>query len=276
MKNIIQPLFALSVTTMLLAGCTTTANEQASAQENTTKANETAKNHTAALQQKTPLLKEEDNAESQIITAEGYIDQKKYDEAQRILEGVLAKTKGSTGLAKEKNRTEELLKQIKTYKNKEKQTRTTANKNNTVKSTVSLPNGFTYKTYFNGRFGFTVQYPDTFKEGAAPANNDGREFSDGNCTITASGINVMEGDTIKSEFTQALSEAAGSVSYQKVSSNWFAISYKAGSNIVYKKSIIQDGVSYDVVIVYSSSSQKKYNPMVTHIIRTFIAGRGQY
>jgi hypothetical protein len=151
----------------------------------------------------------------------------------------------------------------------------TSTKNTGASNPKQSSEVFKYKTYENGRFGFTVQYPDTFTEGLEPTNDDGREFDNGECKIIAAAINVLDGETIQTEYKKALANAKGPISYQRVGANWFVVSYKDGNNIVYEKSIIQNGTSYDLNIAYPSSKQAKYGPMVTHIVSTFIPGHGQ-
>ena len=43
---------------------------------------------------------------------------------------------------------------------------------------------FSYNTYKNDRYGFTVEYPTTFTKGEEPTNGDGRKFYNGDSTIT--------------------------------------------------------------------------------------------
>lgn len=111
--------------------------------------------------------------------------------------------------------------------------------------------------------------------GPEPTDGDGRNFSDGVANFTASGLNAMSGNDVQTELGWATANAK-SISYQKVGSNWFVVSYKDGDgNIVYQKSIIQYGVSYDLLITYPASKQATYGPMVTHIVDTFIPGHGE-
>ena len=137
-------------------------------------------------------------------------------------------------------------------------------------------NTFSYKTYTNTRFGFSIQYPTTFTEGPAPTNNDGREFYNDDSSIVASGshINtVEENETIETYYNRALEYAAGTVSYQRLGNDWFVISYKDGSNTVYEKSIIGDDIISTLVITYPSNKQNDYESMVTQISSTFKGGQ---
>lgn len=135
---------------------------------------------------------------------------------------------------------------------------------------------FTYNTYTNPRFGFTVQYPSTFIQGPAPTNNDGRDFSNGEASILAYAghINVLENnETIETYYNRALENAPGSISYKRLGSDWYVISYRAGTNTVYEKSIIGESIISTVIITYPSSKQDYYEPMVTYISKTLIGGQ---
>ena len=134
---------------------------------------------------------------------------------------------------------------------------------------------FTYQTYTNTRFGFTVEYPTTFTIGQAPTNNDGRKFYDEEFTILAYGshINTIEqNETIETYYNRALSDASGPIAYQNLKSNQYTISYTAGNDIVYEKAIINDGVIFTLNMTYPSSQKDKYDELVTRVAKTFTAG----
>ena len=134
---------------------------------------------------------------------------------------------------------------------------------------------FTYQTYTNTRYGFTVEYPTTFTVGQAPTNNDGRNFYNEEFTMVAYGshTNIIEqNETIETYYNRALGNASGPVAYKRLGNNWYAISYTTGSNIVYEKSIINDGVIFTLNMTYPSSQKTKYDEMVTRVAKTFTAG----
>ncbi|WML54338.1 hypothetical protein RCG17_06740 [Neobacillus sp. PS3-12] len=265
-------MFAISLSFLLLAGCGTSANKE----DNT----DTAKKNAVETNKKTAQLEAREKAENQIINAQGLIQQNKFDEAQKILEGLLVSTKGKTELAKENKQAEKLLDQIKAQQNNQSSTASQNSSDITKPSTEATTHKpsseeFMYKSFKNSRFGFTVQYPDTFTVGPEPTNNDGRQFNNGECEIVAYGSFVVDGDTIQRDYEQAISDAKASIAYQKLGDNWFVISYKDVNNIVYEKAIIQDGVSYNLKITYPSSRQAKYGSMVTHIVNSFAPGHGE-
>ena len=134
---------------------------------------------------------------------------------------------------------------------------------------------FVYNTYVNARYGFSVQYPTVFTEGQAPTNDDGREFFNEESTIVAYGslINIVaENETIETYYNQTLAELSNSVAYKRLGNNWYVVSYKSGSNTIYQKAIINNGVIYTLQITYPSSQQHNYDSIVSHISNTFTPG----
>lgn len=145
-------------------------------------------------------------------------------------------------------------------------------------STQEQTGNFTYNSYTNSRFGFTVQYPTTFAQAPPPTNNDGRQFYNGEATILAYGshLNVLgENETIETYYNQALEDASGSITYKRLGDDWYVISYRAGTNTVYERTIIGESIISTVIITYPSGKQDYYEPMVTHISKTFKGGQNE-
>ncbi|GAA0433545.1 hypothetical protein GCM10008983_07710 [Lentibacillus halophilus] len=131
---------------------------------------------------------------------------------------------------------------------------------------------FSYESYTNSRFGFSVDYPTTFSKEDAPTNNDGREFTNNEASILAYGshINVLEGnETIETYYNRAIESNPGSIAYQQVGSDWYVISFKEGNDTIYEKAIIEKDIISTLKITYPTSRQSYYKPMVTHISEGF-------
>ncbi|MEH6956576.1 hypothetical protein [Neobacillus drentensis] len=172
-------------------------------------------------------------------------------------------------LANQKKLTELLLNRIEALEKRQNEI-----KPQIIVSQVTKP-ATTYKSYTNPRFGFKVEYPTNFKIGPEPTNGSGRDFSLGEANIRASAGRV-EGWDIQTLLSWSIEEANESpISYKKVGDNWFAISYKDKDDyIVYQKSIIKDGFSYELEIRYPLSQQNKYETMVEYVVKTFVPGNG--
>ena len=103
--------------------------------------------------------------------------------------------------------------------------------------TSEQKNTFSYKTYTNTRFGFSIQYPTTFTEGPAPTNNDGRQFYNNDSSIVASGSHTIEeNETIETYYNQALEHAPGTVSYQRLGNDWHV--FDKDGRIRYMKKVL--------------------------------------
>jgi len=135
---------------------------------------------------------------------------------------------------------------------------------------------FTYKTYTNSRFGFTVEYPATFTEDTPPSNNDGRKFYNEEATIIASGshINIIEeNETIETYYNRKIESVSSPIAYQRLGDDWYVISYTEGDQIFYLKSIIGDDIISNLSISYPANKKDYYDPMVTRIADNFKGGK---
>ncbi|USK58511.1 hypothetical protein [Peribacillus asahii] len=151
----------------------------------------------------------------------------------------------------------------------EKETNTTAFSQETPSS------DYHYNGYSNARFGFYVQYPDSFIAGPEPDNGDGRYFDNGEAEIRAYGSIALDEDALQTEYQFAISDAVGPIAYQKTGDNWFAVSFiDDNNNIVYRKTILQNGILSTVILTYPDSQKAKYDALVSHVVSTFIPGNG--
>ena len=137
-------------------------------------------------------------------------------------------------------------------------------------------NHFLYNAYKNDRYGFTVEDPTTFAKGEAPTNGDGRKFYNGESTILAYAghINIIEdNETIETYYYRALENAPSPITFQRLESDWYVISYHDGGNIVYQKGIIGEDIISTLIITYPSSKQAYYDPMVNRVAKSFKGGK---
>ncbi|MBD3107406.1 hypothetical protein IEO70_03430 [Bacillus sp. AGMB 02131] len=134
---------------------------------------------------------------------------------------------------------------------------------------------YTYNTYSNARFGFSVKYPSTFSGGVEPTNGDGTTYTDGTCTITvyAGHMNVLEdNETIETYYQRELEAIGDSASHQTVNGNSYVISYFEGDTIVFRKGIAQDGIISTLIIEYPASLSSQYDSMVNEVSGSFEGG----
>ncbi|WP_423800022.1 hypothetical protein [Neobacillus sp. SAB-20_R2A] len=200
-------------------------------------------------------LEESNRVQTDLMSVQLLNDQKQYAKAEKVLETIINSTNGKQFLTAENKLAKDLLNHIKMEQSAKAQEPETQ-----------------FKTYTNSRFGYSIQYPDTFQMGLEPTNNDGREFSDGICQITSSGAHAVEDNPLQTEKDWAIQEVNGTILYQKTGDNWFVLSYQEGSTTVYKKTMLNDGISFSIVITYPSDKQNTYGPIVSHIVSTFVPG----
>lgn len=213
------------------------------------------------------------NIDHEITTLSKLLEQENFDKV--IEAGEQLKVAGNIS----KSQLEKINDIIKKAKDKQKAVANQQQKPSQASGPQQNQQGnFTYQTYTNSRFGFTVQYPTTFTAYPPPTNNDGREFSNEEATITAYGshINVLgENETIETYYQRALADAPGPVTYKALGNDWYVVSYRAGTNTVYEKAIIGETIISKVIITYPSSKQAYYDSMVTHVSKTFKGGKNE-
>lgn len=147
--------------------------------------------------------------------------------------------------------------------------------NTTAFSQETTSSDYHYNGYQNERFGFYVQYPDSFIAGPEPDNGDGRSFDNGEMEITAyAGFDIYQ-DSLQTEYQYAISDAIGPIAFQKTGDNWFAVSFfDANNNIVYHKTILKKGIVSTVILTYPASQKEKYDALVSHVVNTFVPANG--
>jgi hypothetical protein len=129
------------------------------------------------------------------------------------------------------------------------------------------------RKYCNSRFGFCVEYPAHFGMKPAPANDDGRDFYDGDgFRMTASGMNNALEDTLKSEM-QAQEQSFDTISYRSTGKNWYVLSGHKGNEIVYLKTFVGKEAINHLHISYPVRMKMEYEGIVTRISKSFSPGR---
>lgn len=220
--------------------------------------------------------------DEELVSIQSLIKNQEYDKAESKLETLNNQLTQNPDFTQKLGEASQLLKEAKENQKVADEKVSIENEQKSIKNTeLKKPqqlvenDHFVYKTYVNGRYGFSVQYPTVFTEGQAPTNDDGREFYNEESTIVAYGnlINILaENETIETYYSQTLAELSNSVAYKRLGNNWYVVSYNRGSNTIYQKAIINNGVIFTLKITYPSSQQNNYDSMVSHISNTFTPG----
>ncbi|MBA9028484.1 hypothetical protein [Peribacillus huizhouensis] len=145
-------------------------------------------------------------------------------------------------------------------------------KSNSKKNKKKKAKTFKYRSYANDRFGFSMQYPDDLTMDTPPSNGDGARFYNAEFEVTAYGGHtniVNEGETIETYYQEELNSISGQIAYQKLTDDWYVVSYEENGQIFYEKFFFGPTVFNKFIISYPTNKQDKYDPVTTHIAKTF-------
>jgi hypothetical protein len=137
-----------------------------------------------------------------------------------------------------------------------------------------------WRTYHNERYGTTIDYPDFFKAGPPPANNDGLAFKSphgAEFSVFAS-YNALDFDLAGfRDFIVKNLNAGEVITYQARGDDWFVISgMKGGDRVFYERHLLSHGkqMTEGFVVSYPARLKQKYDQIVTRMSKSFRAGAG--
>ena len=95
-----------------------------------------------------------------------------------------------------------------------------------------------YQLYENGCYGFSMYYPKVVSKDPPPTNGDGARFYSEEFELTAyaSHTNVINDEEDLNSITEE-------IAYQRLTADWYVISYEENGNIIYKKFYFNDQVA---------------------------------
>lgn len=136
------------------------------------------------------------------------------------------------------------------------------------------------RIYNNGRFGFSVSYPEVLIPQGEAVNGDGQIFvsKDKSFEMAAwAGFNALE-HTVAAECEWNIEVEKKrnplKVTYQVVKAEWYVFSGLAGSNIVYQKGIRKGDVFTKLRLAYPVADKEKWDATVKAIVASLAAGAG--
>jgi hypothetical protein len=137
----------------------------------------------------------------------------------------------------------------------------------------------TWKTFFNDRYGTSIEYPSRFKPGRPPDNNDGLSFTadDGAELAVWGSFNALEHDVAGLEaFLREDPKEGEQITYRAAGKNWLVLSGTRRDRVFYKRH--QFSHKGEVVnafeISYPAALAATYDPIVTRIAKSLKPGRG--
>jgi hypothetical protein len=130
-----------------------------------------------------------------------------------------------------------------------------------------------YKTYMNGRFGFAIDFPQSFLEAHNPDNGDGVELisEDQKAMLRVAGGN-NPGFTLAEYYAAAIQDLHCDVSYQKLGLNWFVISWMCPKEVGYTKMFVGRGSENSFTLTYPVAEKGRYENVVIRMGQSFKAG----
>lgn len=140
--------------------------------------------------------------------------------------------------------------------------------------------GETWRTYQNDRYGTTIDYPDFFKPGTPPDNNDGLAFasSDGARFSVFASYGGLDFDLAGyQDFIIKNLSAGKAVTYRVRGSNWFVISGTDGpGGVFYERYLLSHGgeMTEGFVASYPARLKPKYDPIIARMAKSFRSGTG--
>lgn len=150
----------------------------------------------------------------------------------------------------------------------------------TTDSVAQNGSNFTYKTYTNTKFDFSIDYPSFYK--ICTSNDDEDEVmlsaDEGNSTeFIVSGFNTTKYKTAEECYKDACSFIGDGVTnvYKQPLNNGFVISYDYYDEYVKKEFVyyecvmFKDGTENMFSIIYPKSEGKFYDDIITHIYHSF-------
>jgi hypothetical protein len=131
-----------------------------------------------------------------------------------------------------------------------------------------------WKTYVNGRWGFSLTYPPSLTAGPLPTNGAGLEFHSASeeVSLSAQGSHIHEdiGETLDGFWRHELSERGETVTYKLKKDNYYVISgVNSNGYEFYHKVFFFTGRWIEFEITYPHAKNDIYDPWVERIARDF-------
>lgn len=130
-----------------------------------------------------------------------------------------------------------------------------------------------YKTYTNARYGFAINYPDSFNFRQLPVNGDGIQLAslDGRAILSVSGGN-NSGRTLKEYYDASVNDVHGALGYRVMGGDWFVVTWTDGTNLGYRKTFVGTGSQDSFTFIYPADQKAAYEEVVARIEKSFKPG----
>jgi hypothetical protein len=138
-----------------------------------------------------------------------------------------------------------------------------------------------WNTYTSARYGTTADYPGylfTVRD-VAPANGDGQGFrtADGRAQLLIYGARNIENDTPQSYLAKYVDLDGVTVSYRRVTAQFYVVSGTRGDSIIYERcnfGPVPAGVIHCVGLAYPADEKETWDPIVARLGASLRVGQG--
>ncbi len=130
-----------------------------------------------------------------------------------------------------------------------------------------------FQTYTNSRYGFRVDYPESFIPKQPPVNGDGLtlQSEDGRATLVVWGMNNV-GFTLQDQFDSTIKDVHGVLGYNKMGNSWFVVTWTDGDKLGYTKEFVGGASENAFTFTFPVEQRPLYDSVVTRIERSFRSG----
>ena len=137
----------------------------------------------------------------------------------------------------------------------------------------TITEGAVYNNYINGRYGFSIDYPNQFDIGVPPANGDGLRFisKDGKSVLIAAGTNNAMDENAEDLYNEQLSRIKV-ISYKFFKDNWFVLSWVEDGTVNYTRVIVGTGSINCFWFTCPENQLDQYYDIIENVSKSFKKG----
>lgn len=143
--------------------------------------------------------------------------------------------------------------------------------NNVVSHKENTATDADYRSYTNGRFGYSIQYPGNMSIVSEADNGDGAtlESADKSASLIVYGRNNINEDTAESVYNEELSGFEKEPEYKQLLKDSFVISWLENGVINYECCVVGNGSMNTFVLKYPASQKSDYESVTEKIYSSF-------